>query len=174
MSDSNGVLSAESVAEADEVMARYPVKRASILMLFHIVQREHGYISAEAEEWIAERLEMHPVKVHEVLTFYTMLHPDPVGTFHLQVCRTLSCQLRGCDELLDHLRSEYGLTSGEVAGDGVFSVDEVECLGACGDAPVVQVDDDYVNKLTVESFEELLQKLRAEAEAKGSSSKGAN
>ena len=162
------VLSEAGRAEAAEVMKRYPHKRAAILPLFHLVQREHGCISAEAEEWIAGELGLHPVKVHEVLTFYTMLHLEPVGKWHLQVCRTLSCQLRGCDRLLAHLGDKYALQNHGVSEDRVFSLEEVECLGACGDAPVVQVNDDYHKQLDVETFEELLQQLRAQAEGDGS------
>ena len=154
------MLSKKGLSEVDEVITRYPEKRAAILPLFHLFQQEHGYVSAEAEEWIGERLGLTPVKVHEVLTFYSMLHCDPVGKFHLQVCRTLSCELRGSEALLTHLRTKYGLANGGVGEDGLFSLDEVECLGACGTAPVVQVNDDYHVDLTVDSFEALLDELR--------------
>jgi len=161
------MLSDTGMAELVEVMKRYPTKRAAILPLMHIIQREQGYVSAEAEEWIAERLELAPVKVHEVLTFYSMLHQQPVGRYHLQVCRTLSCSLRGAGRLLGYLGQEHDLRDGQVADDGLFSVDEVECLGACGDAPVVQINDDYHREVTVESFGELLDRLRRDSGAAG-------
>lgn len=154
-------LSAAGLTEIDAVMARYPVKQAAILPLFHVVQREHGYVSAEAEEWIAAKLDMAPVKVHEVLTFYSMLHTRPVGRLHLQVCRTLSCALRGAGKLLRHLESRHGLTNHAVSADRDFSLDEVECLGACGNAPVVQINDDYHLDLTPEKLDSLMAEQKA-------------
>ena len=154
------VLSEAGRAELDELLRRYPVPRAAILPLFHLVQREQGFISAEAEEWIAGVLGLTPVKVHEVLTFYTMLRTEPVGRFHLQVCRTLSCELRGSERLLEHLRAKLGLERQcQASPDGKFSFQEVECLGACGNAPVVQVNDDYHMDLDVAKLEALLARL---------------
>ena len=154
------VLSAEGLKELDGLLGRYPTRRAALLPLFHLVQREHGFISAEAEEWIAERLDLTPVKVHEVLTFYTMLRTRPAGRWHLQVCRTLSCQLRGAEKLLEHLHGKLGLErENEPTPDGRFSFQEVECLGACGNAPVVQVNDDYHMDLDVSRLDALLARL---------------
>src|SRR5205814_152656 len=126
-----------------DIAKRYPSRRAALLPLFHLVQEEKGFISAEAEEWIAETLGLTPVQVHEVLTFYTMLHPEPVGRHHLQLCRTLPCLLRGAGSLFVHLEKRLGIGAHEKTADGRFSLEEVECLGACGNAPVLQVNDDY-------------------------------
>ena len=93
------------------------------------------------------------------MTFYTMLRPEPRGRWHLQVCRTLPCALRGCGPLLRHIEKRLGLGHGETTADGRFSLDEVECLGACGNAPVVQVNDDYHQDLTVEKLDRLLDRL---------------
>ena len=156
------MLSERGLAELARVMERYPTRQAAILPLFHLVQREHGHISADAEVWIAKQLGLAPVKVHEVMTFYTMLHPEPVGKYHLQVCRTLPCALGGCGAVLARIRSKLGIRAGERTQDGKFSLQEVECLGACGNAPVVQVNDDYHWDLTAGKLEELLDRLAKE------------
>ena len=155
------MLTPASLREIDEILTRYPVKRAALLPMCHVIQKERGFISAEAEEWIAARLDLAPVKVHEAITFYTMLYLAPVGRHHLQVCRTLSCALRGCERLLSHLKTSLGLLPGESTADGLFSLQEVECLGACGNAPVVQVNDAYHMDLSVEGLDTLLLKLRS-------------
>ena len=154
------MLSAQGLATLEAVMKRYPTKQAAIRPLFHLVQKEHGYISAKAEEWIASKLDLPPVKVHEVMTFYTMLHAEPVGRHHLQLCRTLPCMLRGSERLLAHLKGKLGLIAGERTADGRFSLQEVECLAACGNAPCIQVNDDYHMDVTVEKLDRLLDSLK--------------
>lgn len=154
------MLTPQGLAEFQEVRKRYPAKRAAILPLFHLFQKEQGFVSAEAEEWIARELDLAPVQVHEVLTFYTMLHQEPAGKYHLQVCRTLPCWLGGAGRLLRHLGQKYGIRTGEKTRDGRLGLQEVECLGACGNAPVVQVNDDYHWDLTVEKLDRLLESLR--------------
>ena len=154
------MITAAGRAEFDQVLTRYPTKRAALLPLFHIVQREHGYISAEAEEWIAKELGLTPIQVHEVMTFYTMLRPEPVGKYHLQLCRTLPCALRGGIRLVHHVEEKLGIAADcKPTKDGRFSLQEVECLGACGNAPVIQVNDDYYGDLTAEKLDRLLAAL---------------
>jgi NADH-quinone oxidoreductase E subunit len=154
------ILSEEAMAEFRQVLTRYPTRRAAILPLFHLVQREHGHISAEAEEWIGQQLDLPPVKVHEVLTFYTMLRQEPWGRHHLQVCRTLPCMLRGAARIVHQIEARLGIRDGGKTGDGRFSLQEVECLGACGNAPVVQVNDDYHMDVTAEKLDRLLDGLK--------------
>ena len=161
---SSPMLSAKGLEELADVLRRYPTKQAALLPLLHLVQKEHGFVSAEAEVWIGQQLGMAPVKVHEVLTFYTMLCREPRGRFHLQVCRTLPCALRGAGGLLAHIKARLGLKDGGVTPDRVFSLQEVECLGACGNAPVVQVNDDYRMDLSAEKLEQLLTSLGGEAQ----------
>jgi NADH-quinone oxidoreductase subunit E len=150
-------LSKESQQEIDTIVARYPNAHAAVLPVMHVVQREHGHISAEAQAWVAERLDMPLSKTEEVMSFYTMLHREPMGTQHLQVCRSLSCYLRGEGDLTDCIRRRLDLAPGGKTADGKFSLEMVECLGSCGTAPVVQVNDDYHEDLTPERLEELLE-----------------
>ena len=145
--------------EFDEIFARYPNRAAAILPILHIVQREHGYISAESEEEVAELLSMPPVKVHEVLTFYHMLHAEPVGKHHIQFCRTLPCALRGAKALIDHAKQKLKLGAHEVSDDKRVSFEGVECIAACGNAPALQVNEKYYFDVTPEKLDQILDEL---------------
>jgi len=150
-------LSREILSEIDAIVARYPEAQAAVLPVMHVVQREQGCISAEAQVWVAERLEMPLAKAEEVMSFYTMLHREPMGKRHLQVCRSLSCYLRGESEITACIRKKLDLQPGGKTGDGKFSLEMVECLGSCDTAPVVQVNDDYYENLTPQRLEEFLE-----------------
>ena len=150
-------LSQESLSEIDTIVARYPQAHAAVLPVMHVVQREQGCISREAQAWVAQRLDMPLSKAEEVMSFYTMLYREPMGKRHLQVCRSLSCYLRGESELTDCIRRRLDLLPGGKTADGKFSLEMVECLGSCGTAPVIQVNDDYHEDLTPERLEELLE-----------------
>ena len=145
--------------EIEQIFESYPTRRAAILPVLHRVQKEFGWISAETEEEVARVLELPPVKVHEVLTFYHMLHAEPVGRHHLQFCRTLPCALRGAAELYEHTCKKLGIEPHEITKDGRFSVEEVECLGVCGNSPAVQVNETYHLDLTIEKLDKLLDEL---------------
>jgi NADH-quinone oxidoreductase E subunit len=149
-------LSEAARREIDAAVSRYPHPHAAILPVLHVIQREHGHIPEGAKAWAAARLEMPPVKVEEVLSFYTLLHTAPVGGRHLQVCRSLPCWLRGEAEVTAAIAEEIGIRPGERTADGRFSLVEVECLGSCGTAPVVQVNDDYHEDLTPRRMRELI------------------
>jgi len=124
-----------------------------------LAQKQWGWISKEVMEYVAKLLELPPVKVYEVVTFYTMFHQKPVGKYHFQVCRTLSCELCGKEEIVHHLKKKLGIGLGEVSADGRFSLTEVECLGSCGTAPMAQINEDYHENLTPEKLDEILKKL---------------
>jgi NADH-quinone oxidoreductase subunit E len=145
--------------QVDTIVARYPQKRAALLPVLWEVQKSKGWIDAEAEAWVAERLGTTPAHVHGAVTFYTMYKQRPMGKYHIQVCTTLSCMLCGSDELVDHLRKKLGIKEGEVTPDGKFSLVRVECLGSCGTAPMFQLNDDYHENLTLEGVDELLDGL---------------
>ncbi len=145
--------------QVDTIVARYPQERAALLPVLWEVQKSNGWIDAEAEAWVADRLGTTPAHVHGVVTFYTMYKQRPMGKYHIQVCTTLSCMLRGSDELVDHLRKKFGIKEGEVSPDGKFSLVRVECLGSCGTAPMFQLNDDYHENLTIESVDALLDNL---------------
>lgn len=143
----------------DSIVARYPEKKAALLPVLWEVQRERGCVDLESEGWVAERLGVSPAHVHGVVTFYTMYKQKPSGKYHVQVCTTLSCMLRGSDELLKHLEKRLGIKPGEVSADGRFSLCRVECLGSCGTAPMFQLNDDYHENLDLKKVDEILDRL---------------
>ncbi|KAI4164858.1 MAG: hypothetical protein LQ342_001491 [Letrouitia transgressa] len=154
-----------------EILKRYPpqYKKAAVMPLLDLGQRQHGFTSISVMNEVARILEMPPMRVYEVATFYTMYNRDPVGRFHLQVCTTTPCQLGGCgsDKIMKAIEDHLGNTPGHTTSDGVFTFSEVECLGACVNAPMVQINDDYFEDLTPESTVTLLKALQASAEATG-------
>lgn len=149
----------ETKIKIRELIKRYPKKQAAILPVLSIVQKELGCISIEAEKWIAETLELQPVRVREVLTFYTMLTAKPLGKYHIQVCSNLSCSLLGGEKILDYISKKLSLKQGETTPDGKFTLSTVECLGACEQAPCMMINFNYYGNLTAEKIDEILEKL---------------
>jgi NADH-quinone oxidoreductase subunit E len=145
--------------KADAVVARYPRKRSAVLPLLHMCQKEEGHVSPRAEEWIGQRLELSPAYVHGVTTFYTLFHTRPPGEHVIWVCTSLSCMLRGCDKVMDHLETRLGVKLGGTTADGRFTLLNNECLGSCGTAPMMQVDDDYYEDLDLERVDEIVDAL---------------
>lgn len=155
-------LSERGRAEADRLLSLYPDKAAAILPILHLVQREAGCVPDDAIPCVAELAGTSPADVEGVATFYTLFRRRPPGKHHLQVCRNLSCSLMGAEALVEHLSERLGIRPGETTPDGMFTLSVVECLGSCGTAPVMQVDDEYHENLTVESVDALLGRLRSE------------
>jgi NADH-quinone oxidoreductase subunit E len=153
-------LSAEATRRIDEIVARYPTPRAAMLPVLWIVQGEQGWISPEAMEWIGDRLDCSAASVEAVVGFYTMFDAAPVGKYKLQVCRTLSCELMGARKLIDHLRERLGIEPGDTTDDGMFTLQEVECLGSCGTGPMLQCNFQYHENLSLERIDALLDELR--------------
>jgi len=149
----------ENKKKVEELLPRYPTKRAALLPVLWLAQGQFGHLSLEVQEYVARLLELPMVKVYEVVTFYTMFHQKPVGTFHFQICRTLSCELCGKEEIMAHLKNRLGIGVGETTPDGRFTLSEVECLGSCGSAPMLQLNEDYHENLTVEKVNEILKRL---------------
>jgi NADH-quinone oxidoreductase subunit E len=149
-------------AEIDELITHYPNKRSASLMLLHAVQEHFGYLSRQAVEWVAGKLELQPINVYELVTFYPMFHPKPVGRYHLKVCRTLSCALGGSYELHEHFCRKLGLDSHahgpQTTKDGRFTVEFVECLASCGTAPVMMCNDAFHEGVTPAKADEILEK----------------
>ena len=143
----------------DGIVSRYPEPKAAMLPVLWEVQRARGWVDVASEEWVARRLGVTPSHVHGCVTFYTMFKPRPMGRYHIQVCTTLSCMLRGSDELVAHLEGRLGIRVGETTPDGRFSLVRVECLGSCDTAPMFQLNDDYHENLTLESVDRLLDAL---------------
>jgi len=156
----------ESAARAFErEIAKYPPeqKASAVIACLAVLQREHGWISPASEELVAEALAMPVIAVHEVTTFYNMFNQRPVGRFKLNVCTNLPCQLRGGQHALEHLCSTLGIAEGGTSGDGAFTVQQSECLGACADAPVLLVNDEQmVSFMNDQRLDELVSQLRAE------------
>jgi NADH-quinone oxidoreductase subunit E len=144
----------------EEIVQRYPQRRAAMLPTLWLAQEQHGWISPEVMEYVAKLLELTPAKVFEVVTFYTMFHLKPIGKYHFQVCRTLSCQLCGSEKITEHLEKKLGVPLGGTSSDGKYSLSEVECLGSCGTGPMLQLNEDYHENLTVEKLDELVRSLK--------------
>lgn len=152
-------LSAESVKRIDELVGRYPQKEAALLPVLHIVQREKGFISREAEMWVAGILGLPRLRVSEALSFYTLLRREPAGKHIIQVCRNISCFLAGAEEILGALESRLGIKAGETTADGRFTLVAVECLGNCDHAPCLMVDDDDYGPVSREAIDGILKRL---------------
>ena len=148
------------VEECKKIISRYPQSRSAVLPLLYVAQREFGYVPKEAEQLVADLLELPPADVAGVVSFYTMFHRQPVGKYVVQVCRTLSCAIMGGDNLADHLQKKLDIGPGETTPDGKFTLKWVECLASCGTAPVVQINDDYHENLTIQELDRLLDSLR--------------
>ena len=163
---------AENRARADRYIARYPAGRqaSAVLALLDLAQRQNdGWLSRAAMEHVAAVLEMPPIRVYEIGTFYSMFNLKPVGKHHIQVCRTTPCWLRGADDLTAACKKKLGIGLKERTADGLFSLVEVECLGACVNAPVVQINDDFYEDLDPARLEAVLDALaRGENPAIGS------
>ncbi len=147
---------AERDAEFERLVKRYPIRESMIMPALWLAQDQEGWISAEAIEYIADRIGTYAAKVFELATFYTMYQLKPVGKYHICVCRTLSCWLRDKQEIVDYLEDDIGIRPGQMSQDGKFSLEEVECLGHCGTAPVVQINGEFHEEMSVEKLKMIL------------------
>lgn len=158
--------SKENEAEIKRIVAKYPKGRqaSAVMPLLDLAQRQHdNWIPMKAIELIAKKLDMAEIRVLEVATFYTMFNLKPVGKYFLQACTTTPCWLRGSDEMMRAIKDRYQISSGETSRCGKFSLLEVECLGACVNAPILQVNDDFYEDLDYQSTSALLNSLEADA-----------
>jgi len=157
-------VTADLEAEVDELVTHYPVKRAASLMVLHAIQEQFGWISREAVLWTAKKLELQPINIQEILTFYPMLRQEPMGKYQIKVCRTLSCALGGAYELREHLCKKFGLDAhahgAQTTPDGKFTVEFVECLASCGTAPVMMVNDDFYEGVSHAKADEICGKCK--------------
>ena len=149
----------ERDAEFERLVKRYPTRESMILPSLWLIQEQQGWVSQEAMAYVADRIGTFASKVYEAATFYTMYNLHPMGEIHICVCRTLSCWLRGKQEIVDYLKNEIGITPGQVSEDGKYSLEEVECLGHCGTAPVVQVNGEFHEDMNVDKLKTLLATL---------------
>jgi NADH-quinone oxidoreductase subunit E len=143
---------AELEAELDELATHYPQKRGASLMFLHAIQERFGFVTPEAMEWIAKKLDLQPINIYELVTFYPMFRQQPAGKHQIKVCRTLSCALGGSHELRDYFCKKLGLDASQdgpqTTPDGKFSVEFVECLAGCGTPPVVMVNEEFHEGVT--------------------------
>jgi NADH-quinone oxidoreductase E subunit len=154
----------ENIERARAIIARYPQGRqaSAVMPLLDLAQRQNaGWLPQTAIQYVAEFLDMAPMRVYEVATFYTMFNLEPVGRHHVQVCTNLPCLLRGAEDVVRTCREALGVKVGEMTADGEFTLDEVECLGACVNAPMMQIDDDYYEDLSPETTRRILEDLKA-------------
>ena len=152
------ILVSELKQKADAIVSKYETKRASILEVLRLVMENQGHITLEAEAEVAEYLELPAIDVREVMTFYSLFYSKPKAKTRFHVCRTLSCSLMGGNEIISYLEKKLEIKPGQMTPDGTFSVDTVECLGACEIAPMMQLNDgEYIGCLTEEKIDQLIQ-----------------
>ena len=153
----------EVIEQVNKIIARYPEGRqkSALIPLLHVAQKEFGgWLDVPVMDYVAELLNIRPIEVYEVATFYTMFNMKPVGKFVLEVCRTGPCMLKGSDDILDHIRTTLNIKDGETTEDGLFTLKPAECLGACGYAPMMQLGKFYHENLTKEKVDEILELCR--------------
>jgi NADH-quinone oxidoreductase E subunit len=150
----------EAKKRFEYILTRYPNKEAALLPTLHLAQEVWGWISPETVMYVSELLDLSPANVFGVVSFYNMYNQKPVGKYHLQVCTNLSCMVTNAYDIYDNLCDRLKITPGQTTADGLYTVTEVECLGSCGTAPVVQINNDYHENMDVEKMNELLGKLK--------------
>lgn len=153
-------LSSEGLAEIQRELARYETKQSAIIPALYVAQKENkGWINEAVIKTLSEVMAIPEAQINEVFKFYTMFNQKPVGKYHIQVCGTLSCHINGSQDLIDFLTKSFQVNLGEVTADGRYSISRVECLGSCGTAPMMQVNEDYYENLTPESALSILRGL---------------
>jgi len=153
------MLSTENLRNIEELKKRFPNTKSLTIPVLWMVQKEHGWISMESMKEVAQLLGLPEEHVIGVSTFYSMFNKKPVGKYHIQICTNVSCQLLGAEKLVDHLCKKLGIEVGETTDDKMFTLSEVECLGSCGTAPTMQVNDIYYENLTPEKIDKFLKEM---------------
>ncbi len=151
--------SAEDLAQIEQMKSRYPDSQSAVMPVLWLAQKKWGWLSEGAMNTVASILDLSPAHVRGVATFYTMYWKKPMGRHHVQVCTNISCNLRGGEKIYDHLRTKLGLSHMERSDDGRFSLEEVECMGACGGAPMIAVNERYHENVTIDDVERLLDEV---------------
>ncbi len=154
-------LSPENEVLAGQIIVRYPRSRSALIPLLHVAQQQDGWVTDEAMAHIGELLGLSPAEVLGTCSFYEMFKREPVGTYLVNVCTNISCQLLGGEELLEHVEHRLGVKAGATTADGMFTVEDVECIAACTEAPCLQVNYRYFHRITHEGFDALVDDLRS-------------
>jgi NADH-quinone oxidoreductase subunit E len=158
--------SEEKLKKVQEIIARYPdgKQKSALIPVLHLAQEENGgWLSVEAMDHVASLLQIKPIEVYEVATFYSMYNLKPVGKYLFEVCQTGPCMLNGSDQIIDYIKEKLGIGVGETTSDGLFTLKTVECLGACGYAPMMQMGKHYKEHLTREKVDQIIEECRAVA-----------
>ncbi len=150
----------ENIIRINELITHYPEKRPAVMGVLYIAQEQNGWISYEVMKEVAEILDMLEEEVLGITTFYTMYHNKPVGKFHIQVCTNVSCMLKGGYKIYDHVKEKLGIENGGLTNDNMFSLEEVECMGSCGTAPMIAVNEDYFENLDLNQIDQILESLK--------------
>jgi NADH-quinone oxidoreductase subunit E len=153
-------LKPETIDKIDKLVPRYPTMRSAALPLCHLVQEDQGYLSNQAMEWIATRLELQPINIIELVTFYPMLRTEPTGKYHVRVCRTLPCALAGAYKTCARFEEAFDCKVGHTSTDGLVTLEFVECHADCGKAPVVMIGEDEYTDIGVDQADELAAKIK--------------
>jgi NADH-quinone oxidoreductase subunit E len=156
-----------TLQKIDEVITHYPVKRSAALPLLHLVQEDQGYISPAAIEWIARKLEVQPINIYELVTFYPMFRQLPIGRRHIRICRTLSCAMVGGFKVCEEFQKQFDCRPGETSRDGEVTIEFVECLASCGTGPVVMIDEELHEKVDLARARDLAAQIKQQAAARG-------
>ncbi len=158
----------EKLKKVDEIINRYPEgkQKSAILPVLHLAQEEFGgWLSPETMDYVATLLKLESIEVYEVATFYSMYNLKPVGRYLFEVCQTGPCMLRGSDDIIEYIKKKLGINVGETTADGLFTLKTVECLGACGYAPMMQLGKHFREHLTPEKVDQIIEECRKTAEA---------
>jgi len=159
----------ENRQEIDRILSRYPVKRAAMLPTLHLAQQQHGHITSVIEEHVARLLEVPVVDVREVISFYSLFTQKPLGNHHIRLCMSISCWVRGCDQIRDYLQEKLGVAPEHTTSDGNISWEAVpDCLGACELAPMLQLDGYFEGPLQESDVDQILSRCRSDSAANGS------
>jgi NADH-quinone oxidoreductase subunit E len=160
MVDRKSMLSDAACQMIQALMNKYPRKRSALIPALQLVQKEAGYLSSETVQEIAPLFDLSPSEINEVISFYTMFYKKPMGKYVIQVCTNISCLLCNAEEIAAHLVKKLGIGMGETSADQKFTLLEVECLGSCGTSPVIQINEDYYEDLTIEKLDRILDGLQ--------------
>jgi NADH-quinone oxidoreductase subunit E len=157
--------SPEKLNKVQEIIRRYPEgkQKSAVIPILHLAQEEYGWLSAETMDYVASLLQLESIEVYEVATFYSMFNLKPVGKFLFEVCQTGPCMISGSDNIIDYIKQRLGIGVGETTPDGLFTLKTVECLGACGYAPMMQLGKDYREHLTKEKVDQIIEECRKNA-----------
>lgn len=150
-----------NLTTAHDIIARYPIKKSATIPLLHLAQEQDGWVTEEAMEHIAELVDLTPAQVLGTCSFYEMFKLEPVGRYVVNICTNISCLVMGAEELLEHAETTLGVRAGGTTPDGLFTIGDVECIAACTEAPCLQVNYRYFDRVTPHDFDELVEDLRA-------------